>query len=330
MVGEPVSGARGGDRVVGEPVSGDLVAARRNRVLDAMASAGIDVLVLSRQDNAGYACGMRRLWTAGTRPFGAGCIVVRATGRVHALSSWDAGIEPPMSFEDLYPLTWNPRIMASSMTGIDGMVEARRIGVDELTPSFRRAAASLAPAAEVVAADDLMARVRRHKLPSEVEAITRACAAAWVGVKAALDAPKHSDPAAAAIEALAGRGVTAPSSGVRAERRGSGLAIDVGVICDLYEGGAGGWFADGQRIGPTALIDACRAGASHADLAAAASAADWLVRGLGMGFERPVINRQLGLAGTLEAGMVLSVADGDRRDVVHVTADGPVVLSEQP
>ena len=309
---------------------GDLVAARRNRVLDAMASAGIDVLVLSRQDNTGYACGMRRLWTAGTRPFGAGCIVVRATGRVHALSSWDAGIEPPMSFEDLYPLTWNPRIMASSMTGIDGMVEARRIGVDELTPSFRRAAASLAPAAEVVAADDLMARVRRHKLPSEVEAITRACAAAWVGVKAALDAPKHSDPAAAAIEALAGRGVTAPSSGVRADRRGSGLAIDVGVICDLYEGGAGGWFADGQRIGPAALIDACRAGASHADLAAAASAEDWLVRGLGMGFERPVINRQLGLAGTLEAGMVLSVADGDRRDVVHVTADGPVVLSEQP
>ena len=315
---------------MGEPVSGDLVAARRNRVLDAMASAGIDVLVLSRQDNTGYACGMRRLWTAGTRPFGAGCIAVRATGRVHALSSWDAGIEPPMSFEDLYPLTWNPRIMASSMTGIDGMVEARRIGVDELTPSFRRAAASFAPEAEVVAADDLMARVRRHKLAGEVEAITRACAAAWVGVKAALDAPEHSDPVAAAIEALAGRGVTVPSSGVRAERRGSGLAIDVGVICDLYEGGAGGWFADGQRIGPTALIDACRAGASHADLAAAASAEDWLVRGLGMGFERPVINRQLGLAERLETGMVLSVADGDRRDVVHVTAEGPVVLSEQP
>ena len=154
--------------------------------------------------------------------------------------------------------------------------------------------------------------------------------AAWVGVKAALDAPEHSDPVAAAIEALAGRGVTVPSSGVRAERRGPGLAIDVGVICDRYEGGAGGWFADGQRIGPTALIDACCAGASHADLAAAASAEDWLVRGLGMGFERPVINRQLGLAERLETGMVLSVADGDRRDVVHVTAEGPVVLSEQP
>ena len=304
--------------------------ARRDRVLSAMAETGIDVLVLGRQDNAGYACGMRRLWTAGTRPFGAGCIVVRATGRVHALSSWDAGIEPPMSFADLYPLTWNPRIMASSMIGIDGLAGARRIGVDELTPSFRRAAASFAPEAEIVAVDDLMASVRRHKLPGEVEAIARTCTAAWVGVEAALAAPEHSDPAVAAIEALAAVGATVPSSGVRAERRGSGLAIDIGVICDLYEGGAGGWFADGRRSGPTALIDACRAGASHADLAAAATAGDWLVRGLGMGFERPVINRQFGLAETLEAGMVLSVADGDRRDVVHITDGGPTVLSERP
>ena len=304
--------------------------ARRDRVLSAMAESGIDVLVLGRQDNTGYVCGMRRLWTAGTRPFGAGCIVVGSTGRVHALSSWDAGIEAPMSFEDLYPLTWNPRIMASSMGGIDGLAEAGRLGVDEFTPSFWRAAASFAPEAEVVAADDLMARVRRHKLAGEIEAIARACAAAWVGVKAALDAPEHSDPAAAAIEALAGRGVTVPSSGVRAERRGDELAIDVGVICDLYEGGAGGLFLDGQRAGSAALIDACHVGASHADVAAAASTDDWLVRGLGMGFERPVVNRQLGLAETLEAGTVLSVADGDRRDVVHVTADGPTVLSEQP
>ena len=311
-------------------MSVDLIVARRDRVLSAMAETGIDVLVLGRQDNAGYACGMRRLWTAGTRPFGAGCTVVRATGRVHALSSWDAGIEPPMSFDDFYPLTWNPRIMAASMAAIDGLAEADRIGVDELTPSFRRAAANFAPRAEVVAVDDLMAGVRLHKLPGEIEAIARACGAAWVGVEAALGAPERSDPAAAAIEAMAGRGVTVPSSGVRAERRPPGLAVDVGVICDLYEGGAGGLFVDGQRAGPTALIDACRAGASHADLAAVATDGDWLVRGLGMGFERPVINRQLGLAETLKAGMVLSVADGDRRDVVHVTHGDPAALSERP
>ncbi|MXZ53080.1 MAG: hypothetical protein F4Z34_07845 [Acidimicrobiaceae bacterium] len=307
-----------------------LVLARRQRVLDAMAPAGLDVLVLGRQDNAGYACGMRRLWTAGTRPFGAGCIVVRTTGRVHALSSWDAGIEPPMSFGDLYPLTWNPRVMAASMAGIDGLAGAGRIGVDELTPSFRRAAANFAPEAEVVAADDVMAGVRLHKLPGEIEAIARTCAAVWVGVEAALDAPARADPAAAATEALAAQGVTVPSSGVQAGRGDDGLAVDIGVIRDLYEGGVGGVFVDGRRAGSTALVDACRVSASHADLVAAATSPAWMVRGLGMGFEPPVMGPQFGLDERLEAGMVLSVSDGDRRDVVHVTAGGPVVLSKPP
>ena len=310
-------------------MSADLVTARRDRVLAAMAAADIDVLVLGRQDNAGYVCGMRRLWTAGTRPFGAGCIVVGSTGRVHALSSWDDGIEPPMSFDDLYPLTWNPRIMAASMAGIDGLAEAARLGVDELTPSFRRATAHFAPRAEVVAADDLMAQARLHKLAGEVEAITRACATAWIGVEAALNASGRADPAGAAIKALAGRGVTVPSSGVRAERRDTDLAVDIGVICDLYEGGVGGVFADGRRAGSTALLEACRPGATHADLAAAATSGDWLVRGLGMGFERPVIGPQIGTGERLDAGMVLSVSDGHRRDVVHITANAPVTLSKR-
>jgi len=309
-------------------MSADLLLARRERVLDAMASAGIDILVLGRQDNTGYACGMRRLWTAGTRPFGAGCIVVGSTGRIHALSSWEDGIEPPMTVDDLYPLTWNPRIMAASMAGIDGLAEAGCIGVDELTPSFQRAATSFAPGAEVVAADNLMADVRRHKLPGEIEAIASACAAAWVGVDAALGAAGSTEPGAAAIRALAGVGVTIPSSGVRAERRGAELAVDVGVICDLYEGGVGGLFVDGRRSGSSALVHACRAGATHADLAATATG-DWLVRGLGMGFERPVIGPLLGVDERLESGMVLSVADGDRRDVINVSGDGPVVLSER-
>jgi hypothetical protein len=273
---------------------------------------------------------MRRLWTAGTRPFGAGCIVVGATRRVHALSSWDAGLEAPMSFEDLYPLTWNPRIMAVSMAAIDGLAESRRIGVDESTPSFQRAAAHFAPRAEVVPADDLMAGVRRHKLADEVEAVGRACAAAWIGVEAALSASEHDDPGGSAIRALAGHGVTVPSSGVQVERRGDGLAVGIGVICDLYEGGVGGLFVDGQRNGSAALADACRAGATHADLAGAATSGDWLVRGLGMGFERPVIGPRIGRGERLEAGMVLSVSDGDRRDVVHVTDGAPVALSAQP
>lgn len=310
-------------------MSSDLVMARRDRVLDAMAAAGLDVVVLGRQDNTGYACGMRRLWTAGTRPFGAGCIVVGATGRVHALSSWDDGIEPPMSFDDLYPLTWNPRIMAESMAAIDGLAESRLIGVDELTPSFRRAASHFAPRAEVVPADDLMASVRRHKLAPEIQAIAAACEVATAAAEAAVAARAGADPAGAAIAALAAKGVTVPSSGVQAEHRGDGLAVDVGVIRDLYEGGVGGLFIDGQRTGSATLAQACQAGASHDDLSTAATSKDWMVRGLGMGFEQPVIGPQIGLGEQLEAGMVLSVSDGDRRDVVHVTADGPAVLSKR-
>ena len=311
-------------------MSNDLVLARRDRVFSATAAAGIDVLVLGRQDNAGYACGMRRLWTAGTRPFGAGCIVVGSTGRIHALSSWETGIEPPMTFDDLYPLTWNPRVMAASMAAIDGLAGAGRIGVDELTPSFRRAAAGFAPKAEIVLADDLMASVRRHKLPGEVEAISRACAAAWVGVEAALEASGGADPAGAAVKAMAALDVTVPSSGVAVERRGEGLHIDIGVIRDLYEGGVGGLFADGRRTGSAGLTDACRAGATHADLAAVVTGGDWLVRGLGMGFERPVMAPGVGAGERLEAGMVLSAADGAHRDVVQVTDADPVVLSPRP
>ncbi len=49
-----------------------------------------------------------------------------------------------------------------------------------------------------------------------------------------------------------------------------------------------------------------------------------------MGFERPVIGPQIGLGERLEAGMVLSTSDGDRRDVVHVTANAPVTPPERP
>ena len=102
------------------------------------------------------------------------------------------------------------------------------------------------------------------------------------------------------------------------------------MICDLYEGGVGGVFVGAQRAGSTALADACSVGAAHADLAASATSGEWLVRGLGMGFERPVISPQIGTDERLEAGMVLSVSDGDHRDVVHVTADGLVALSDRP
>ncbi len=338
-------------------MSTDLDLVRRERVLKAMAERGLDALVLGRQDDADYASGMQRLWVAGTRPFGAGCVVVASTGRVHLLSSWDAGIPPSVTWEDLFPATWNPRIMGDSLAGIEGLAGARRLGVDASSPSFVKAAARFAPDAEVIPADDLMAEVRRTKLPDEVELIRAACGVARKGIEAVLAAVADgvADPTAlegVAWQALASDGWTIPSSvpsvrfdpgGTSTGRRGdaAGLAgaaaglgeavtIDVGVLAHRYEGGVGGRFVDGAREPAVDLLAACVPGATHAALAAAARTGDWLVRGVGMGWESPVLAPGLGFDERLDAGMVLSVGDGPHRDVVAVTATGPEVLSSAP
>jgi Xaa-Pro aminopeptidase len=288
-----------------------------------MAQRGVDVLVLGRQDDATYASGATRLWTSGTRPFGAGCVVVAATGRAHVLSSWDAGIPESIRFEDLYPLTWNPRNMAASLAAIDGFTTARRIGVDAMSPSFLKAAAQLAPDAEVLPVDDMLSELRQRKSPEEIAAIRAACTAAWIGIDAAVE----SGAVGPALEALAAAGVTVPSSGVSVARDGDAVVVDVGVLVDGYEGGAGGRFVDGDRGPAPAIVHACRAGATWDDLAAAATDPAWCVRGVGLGFEQPVLTADVGRSVVLAESMVLSASDGPYRDIVAVTAEGADVLS---
>ena len=310
-------------------MTSELVAARRRRVLDAMSERQVDALVLGRQDNVGYATGMARLWTSGTRPFGAGCVLVAETQRAHLLSSWDAGIPESVPFDDLYPLTWNPEIMGASMAAIEGLSTARRIGVDACSPGFIRAATRFAPNAQIVPCDDLMASVRTVKLAEEIELVRSACRVVWSGVEAVLNQPDASTPIANALVAMAVSGATIPSSEPVVRSEGDTTVVDLGVIVDLYEGGVGGRFVDGRREHAPALVDACRDGATHDDLAES-STGPWLVRGLGMGYETPVIDAQRGQGLTLMAGMVLSVTDGDHRDVVAVTDSQPDVLSAPP
>src|SRR4051812_666695 len=85
-----------------------LRAARRARLLAAMADHDVDVLVLGRPASVAYASGARQLWTAGSRPFGPACVVVGETGRVHLLSVDDDGVPPEVGHEDLFGLSWNP------------------------------------------------------------------------------------------------------------------------------------------------------------------------------------------------------------------------------
>jgi hypothetical protein len=245
------------------------------------------------------------------------------------LSSWDAGIPESVSFDDLYPLTWNPEIMGASMAAIEGLNTARRIGVDACSPGFIRAAARFAPNAQIVPCDDLMASVRTVKLAEEIELVRSACRVVWSGVEAVLDQPDASTPIANALVAMAALGTTIPSSEPVVRSEGDTTVVDLGVIVDLYEGGVGGRFVDRRREHAPALVDVCRDGATHDDLAES-STGPWLVRGLGMGYETPVIDAQQGQGLTLMAGMVLSVTDGDHRDVVAVTDSQPDVLSTPP
>lgn len=304
-----------------------LTVRRRDRLLQAMADRGLDALVLGRANNSHYTSGMKGLWTAGTRPFGATCVVIADTRRTHVLSTSDAGLPETMTKKDLFPLTWNPQIMAQHLAAIDGFPESTLIGVDEVSPSFERAAKRIAPRADVVAADDLMAKVRRVKFDEEIKLVEAACAVAWSGARAALKATRN--PIGAAIAAMARAGTTVPAAAPIVRRDDHKTIIDLGVLLEGYEGGLGGTFIDGERHPPPPIIDACRSGADHTDLANAATG-PWLVRGLGMGFEHPVLDPGHGHGEFLEAGMVLSVSHRHHRDVIAVTDGPPRILSARP
>ena len=327
----------------------ELRAARRGRVFDAMAEAALDALVLSRRDFVAYASGASGLWTGGTRPFGAACVLLAETRAVHLLSTWDEGVPPEIPFEHLYGVTWNPAVMGRALGAIPGFGTARRIGVDGLSVGFEKAARRLAPNAELVPADDLLQAVRAVKLPAEVDRIRAAVAVAAAAVDTAAgalaDGAAPEEALAAALRGVAAAGVTVPASApvvAPADPSGSLVHVDFGLLVDGYEGGVGRTVArSGAGVGADAgaggavagaadaqhrLVEACRPGAAASDLRAAAGGASaWRVRGNGLGFEPPVVTGSLGEGTTLVDGMFLSVevqvGSARRRDVVAVAAE---------
>ena len=159
---------------------GALRRARRERVFAALQEHGLDACLLGREANVRYACGVRRLWTAQTRPFSPTCVIVRDTEAVHllAFSASAEGIPEELSPDDVFPVTWNPARFADHVAATPGLREARRIGVDGMTPGFRRLLEGLSPGVEWVAAEPVLRALRRRKLPEELACIRTAAALA--------------------------------------------------------------------------------------------------------------------------------------------------------
>jgi Xaa-Pro dipeptidase len=351
---------------------------RRRRLFEAMAAHELDALILGRPAEVAFASGARQLWTAGSRPFGPAAVAVLDTGRVHLLSVSDFDVPPEVGHDDLYGLAWNPANLVASLAAIPGLRDARRVGTTSSSPGFPRLVASIAPNAEIVDASPAVSAVRTPKTPAEVSRIRAAMALAAQGLDAMAEAlrPGVTERAllAAHAERIASLGApllptegvacaTATSGAVRLRRvatdrpieAGQLVALDAGAFFRGYEGGVGRTLvagrdapAGGRELAERcvaalhATVEACRAGATGADVVAAWSSSGEplppvpLAHGTGLGVEPPVIGDGIGAGSVLVAGTVLAVTgwvveEGVgghlERDLVLVTDGSPEVLT---
>jgi Xaa-Pro dipeptidase len=306
--------------------------ARRARVLAEMEAADIDVLVVGREGNARYVSGAPRLWTAGSRAFGPGCVLVRATGSVHLLSTWDEGIPEDIPHENLYGISFNAMNFVKVLQRIEGAATARTVATDSMTGSSAHILPKAFPSAELVDGEPLLRRARRVKTPEEVDAIrasVRVAERALVEAEGALVlGVTERQLTGVFMEAMASAGVTTPATqdvawitsrqhpwhrSSRDAPVGSGdlVAFEAGVILGGYVGELGRTHAvDGdaaidrelrqRRDGLwDRLLAACRVGARLTDLLDAYDAAGILpppmpvARGLGLGFDLPLVTHAL-------------------------------------
>jgi Xaa-Pro dipeptidase len=155
-----------------------LRAERRAKVFSGMESHDLDALMLGGVGDVRYVSGARQLGRSGVLPFAPVAVVVRETGRVHLLSTWDEGVPPEIGYDDLYRMSWNPANLAADLAKIPGLREARRVGTDGLTPMFAGLISQLVTPAELVDAAPVLASARRAKMPDEITCLDVASAIA--------------------------------------------------------------------------------------------------------------------------------------------------------
>ncbi len=314
------------------PDDATLRRARRERVLAEMEAADIDVLVVGREGNARYVSGAPRLWTAGSRAFGPGCVLVRATGSVHLLSTWDEGIPDDIPHENLYGISFNAMNFVKALQRIEGAATARTVATDALTPSSARLLPTAFPSAELIDGEPLLRRVRRVKAPEEIDAIRASVRVAErsLGETVAALAPGVTERQLTGVfmEAMASAGVTTPATQDvawitsrqhpwhRANRDlqvepGDLVAFDAGVILGGYAGELGRTYSVKREVAThrqltrsweelwDRLLGACRVGAPLTDLLDTYEAAGLppppmpVARGLGLGFDLPLVSHTL-------------------------------------
>jgi Xaa-Pro aminopeptidase len=320
---------------------------RRERALAAMADAGLDVLVLGRPANVRYVAGAQLLWNAGPRGFSPSCVLVRESGDVHLLSTWDEGVPEEITHDHLYGLTWDPMNLVATLQGIAAAAAPRRVGTDALSPLFAKLLPIAFPDAEIVDGEAALRGARQVKTAEEIAAIRHAIDITETALAAALAELRpgitERQLTGVFMDAMASQGVTTPASQdvaritsrVRVDRdeqvrAGDLVAFDTGVVAGGYTGEVGRtWVAGTRGHGAAArglfdraralsarLTDACRPGATgDALLAAYVDAGEALpdgpvARGVGLGLDEPLVVRDLpatAAATTLVAGAVLAV-----------------------
>lgn len=353
---------------------------RRQRTLDQMAAHDLDVLVLGRQANVRYVTGAPQLWVAGTRPFGPTCVLVRATGAIHLLSTWDEGVPDDIPHENLYGISWNPMNTMAALQRIDGTATARRVGTDAISPVFAQLLPTAFPNAQLVDGELAMRAARRVKTAEEILCLREAISVAESGLAAAVAELRpgvtEQQLAGVLLEAVAAGGVSTPSnqdvawvtSADHPWRRANGdgrvkdgdlVAFSAGVLAGGYMGEVGRTWPAGTVRGAPALyrrwdglwdrlLAACRPGAAATELLDAYRAAGEsappmpVARGLGMGFDPPVVSQHLPATAAeerLEPGIVLAVTGYVweqgvgavfGREAVLISAEGPEVLTVSP
>jgi Xaa-Pro dipeptidase len=314
------------------PDAAELRAARRARVLAEMDAANIDILITGRESNARYIAGVPRLWLAGSRPFGPGCILERASRSIHLVSTWDEGVPDDIPHENLHGITFNSANTLKMLQGIEGAATARIVATDGLMPSTVKLIRTAFPSAELVDGEDMLRRIRTVKMPDETAAIreaVRVAEDALAAAEAAL-APGVTERQLTAVfmEAMAVAGITTPttqdvawitsktspwsrSSRDTAVREDDLVVFDAGVIRSGYVGEVGRTRALGDMsslAGPLLarwdelwdrLLSACRPGAAATGLLEAYDAAGVpappvpVARGLGLGNDLPLVSAHL-------------------------------------